>query len=158
LKAVAEAQKSIATRPSKAPEVEPEPKPALFTRKFRERNQSATTVTNPIPNTQSQRIFKQEDDVEMEEMEVEEQFVHDNSPQPQIPDIYVPLAAQTERMETRFVVTLDGAHPMMSRMYEDGANVEDYEEEMEEPVMNAELSRKPVKSRLFRRRSTGKKF
>ena len=160
LKAVADAQKSVAARPFKAPQTEPEAKPilpALFTRSYRERHQVAAN-TNTASTERPTFVIKQEQGMDCAELEdqemedLEEAIVEDSSEQMER-SIIPSLPAEHRKVQTRFVVTLDGADPSLTQLFDRDFGEE--EVEMAEPTVK-ETERRPVKSRLFRRRSTGK--
>lgn len=170
LKAVAEAQKSVITCPPKVVEPESKPLPALFTRKYREKNLNTETVAVTISNSNIKQVTDEPDmEIDDEQLVGKEvyrveaerpDFIHTAIEGPQESSgvskersespIYSHVIDQT--VETRFIVTLDGAHPQMSRCFDEDLNDED-ETEMTELD---DTGRKPLKSRLFRRRSTGK--
>lgn len=169
LKAVAEAQKSVISCPPKAMEPEPKPLPALFTRKYREKNLNVQTMAVTISNSHISPLIKptmeidaqrnveletnQQDIQSLDIVHTEKEVPDESSNEPmETPDS--PIHSQTinQKIETRFIVTLDGAHPQMSQCYDEELNDDD---ETEMTDLN-DSERKPVKSRLFRRRSTGK--
>lgn len=170
LKAVAEAQKSVITCPPKVVEPESKPLPALFTRKYREKNLNIETVAVTISNS-NVRQLTDEPNMEIDDQqfvgkeinraeterpdfthnEIDEPEENSVDPMEESPSpVFSHIVDQT--VETRFIVTLDGAHPQMSRCFDEDLNDED-ETEMTELD---DAGRKPLKSRLFRRRSTGK--
>lgn len=168
LKAVAEAQKSVITCPPKAPEPEPKPIPELFTRRYREKHPDLETVAVTIANPALNH--------ERDATDVRHLLRNRNSPVKKEPvaegvetTVTSPVEEAAEPMEyssssipspvhssqvvqTRFIVTLDGARPEITRCYDETSN--DYDDVEIADLPDAEHI--PVKSRLFRRRSTGK--
>lgn len=168
LKAVADAQKSVVSHPTKVTEHEIRSPPALFTRKYREKIRNsesvAVTIKNPAVGKPSNESIMEIDvqppgkianGDELASMEAEETAdpqndVSDLGPyEPMESPVQSPLENQT--IETRFIVTLDGVDSLMGRCFDEDMNDDDATEMSE--VQDTE--RKPVKSRLFRRRSTG---
>ncbi|KAI9562100.1 hypothetical protein GHT06_013064 [Daphnia sinensis] len=166
LKAVADAQKSVVSHPPKVMEHEIRSPPALFTRKYREKirhaESIAVTIKSPAvgkPSSEStmeidvQPPEKITNGDELASMEAEETTV----PQNDVSDlgsyepIESPIQSENQTIETRFIVTLDGVDSLMGRCFDEDMNDDDATEMAE--VQDTE--RKPVKSRLFRRRSTG---
>ena len=164
LKAVAEAQKSVISHPPKVAEPEVKSPPALFTRKYREKNLNAQTVAVTTSNPTVCQVF---DDSAMEVdlqqsaivigkdrdiMEPKETILNnaevpeESSYEPMESPIDSPFDNQT--IETRFIVTLYGVNSLMSRCFDEDLNDDDVSE-------MKDIERKPVKTRLFRRRSTG---
>ncbi|XP_046645114.1 zinc finger CCCH domain-containing protein 14-like [Daphnia pulicaria] len=165
LKAVAEAQKSVISHPPKVTEPETKSLPALFTRKYREKNLNPQTLA---VNTTNSTVCQVSDDSAMEvDSQPSAAIVKDTDlaimePQEtvltkvEVPDessyeqmespVDSPLDIQT--IETRFIVTLDGVNSLMSRCFDEDLNDDDATE-------MKDTERKPVKTRLFRRRSTG---
>jgi hypothetical protein len=168
LKAVAEAQKSVISHPPKVTEPETKSLPALFTRKYREKNLNPQTLA---VNTTNSTVCQVSDDSAMEvDSQPSAAIVEDTDlaimePQEtvltkvEVPDessyeqmespVDSPLDIQT--IETRFIVTLDGVNSLMSRCFDEDLNDDDATE-------MKDTERKPVKTRLFRRRSTGNNF
>ena len=161
LKAVADAQKSVINHPPKITEPEIKSPSALFTRKYREKGLNTETVAITITNS-SVRQHNDESSMDIDhhtsrnvghtEMESDE-MIHTLTEVPEPMGSQVELSFDAQPIETRFIVTLDGAHSLMSQRFEEELN-EDETAEMDELKDSSE--RKPVKSRLFRRHSTGK--
>jgi hypothetical protein len=168
LKAVAEAQKSVISHPHKVTEPETKSLPALFTRKYREKNLNPQTVavhatnstvcqvsddsTMEVDSQPSATIVKNTDLDIMEPQETiltEEEVPDESSCEQMEGPADSPFDNQT--IETRFIVTLDGVNSLMSRCFDEDLNDDDATE-------MKDTERKPVKTRLFRRRSTGKNF
>lgn len=156
LKAVADAQKSVAAQPPKAV-VEPETKlSGLFTRRYREKmmNREKVDITirnsSAIPHASDESTMDVDAEQYVEKDESIEQITDNNNQQ--IEQVDAP-DVENRVIQTRFIVTLEGAQSFMSRRFDDddAMNNEDTVE-MTEPK---ETERKPVKSRLYRRRSTG---
>lgn len=169
LKAVADAQKSVVSHPTKVTEPENRSLPALFTRKYREKNLTAESVAVTIKNHTGDKPSDEstmEIDIQPTEMIVKDAEIANMEaeetadPQNDATDVgsYEPMESplqsqfDNQTIETRFIVTLDGVHSLMSRCFDEDMNDDDATETTE--VQDTE--RKPVKSRLFRRRSTGK--
>lgn len=136
--------------------------PALYTRKYRERQQKTGAA---LSNTDD--IMQQLQDTS--EMEVDELVIPGIS-RLEPPVRQPPLVVEEElepyeeksderpsqlldvpQIEPRFIVTLDGAHAVLGRKF-DEASVEDDEVD----INDAPAGKKSIKSRLFRRRSTGR--
>lgn len=162
LKAVADAQKSVITHPPKITEPELKSPPALFTRKYREKNLNteivAVTITNSSirqpsdePSMEIDDQHRSSRDIGHVEMESDE-TIHTLTEVPETMESPIESPFESQPIETRFIVTLDGANSLMSRRFDEDLN-DDESGEMDE-LQDSE--RKPVKSRLFRRHSTGK--
>lgn len=164
LKAVAEAQKSVIAHPPKNPEPEPKSPPALFTRKYREKNFDAHKMAVTITNSTIDRVPNLSY-MKNEQHRVDEGHSCSETKTTQSIDTEVPEGIPIESMEsyaetpmfdqpveTRFIVTLDGVTSLMSGCFEEGMDEDD---EIDKTEVQ-DTDRKPVKSRLFRRRSTGK--
>lgn len=160
LKAVAEAQKSVISCPPKAPEPEAKPIPELFTRKYREKRSNPTVVAVTIDNPSAisheidttdvrHRIGNKISPIQMESSsEMTNMSLAEDSGEPMESS---DSPVQTRVVQTRFIVTLDGAQPEITRCFDETSN--DYDETELAELNDAEHT--PVKSRLFRRRSTG---
>ena len=157
LKAVADAQKSVA---SSRPKVVVEPKEeetehkqpvALFTRRFRDKtvekdNRLMETLPNPVEAPMELDSITCEQSVEKVEDEADDHYPLAYSPEP-----------ESEPVETRFIVTLDGCHLNV----EDKLDADFEEEEFVSDEDFVQTSKTNVKSRLdrsYRRRSTGRDF
>lgn len=159
LKAVADAQKSVTAHPPKVVEPENQSSGPIFTRGYRERLMNREKVAITIRNS-SVVPYKSEESSMMEvdtdpRVNNDENITHaetasnyvEQLEQVEIPDV------EPRVIKTRFIVTLEGANSFMSQRFEDAANEDAMDaSEMVEPK---EDERKPVKSRLYRRRSTG---
>ena len=154
MKAVADAQKSVASQPPKV--VEPESKPSgLFTRRYREKIMNREKVAITIKNSSGIPQAPEESsmDVDAEQyVEKDENIdrIIDNNNQP----IDEP-GVENRVIHTRFIVTLEGAQSFMSQRFEDDDDDALNNEDTVEMTESKETERKPVKSRLYRRRSTG---
>jgi hypothetical protein len=148
LKAVAEAQKSVAANPPKNIDIlEKKPPAALFSRSYREKttisSRLAVTVTNspqaPMEVDGSSSVVSEQKEWD-EDKEIKEEM-----------ESTIPTSPESS-VETRFIVTLDGFH----------LNVDDESNPDEEDSMmegrNIETQPLKIKSRLYRRRSTGNAF
>lgn len=165
LKAVADAQKSISAHPPKVVQLEKNPLPALFTRKFRD-NQLSPRKVVPVapkiketvaPSELDPEVFIVESSTRKDENQVMSDDVTATASQMDIASSHEIVPKQTalipyeERsIEPRFIVTLDGAHSLFEH-HTDERSIDD-EDGISEGVVT---ERKPVKLRLFRRRSTG---
>lgn len=154
LKAVADAQKSVASQPLKV--VEPESKPpGLFTRRYREkimnREKVAITIKNSSGIPQAPEESSMDVDVEqyVEKDENIDQIIDNNNQPIDEPGV------ENRVIQTRFIVTLEGAQSFMSQRFEDDDDDAQNNEDTVEMTEPKETERKPVKSRLYRRRSTG---
>lgn len=166
LKAVAEAQKSVISHPPKVAEPEVKSPPALFTRKYREKNLNAQTVAVTTSNPTVCKVFDDSamdvdcqqsaivigKDTDRDIMEPKETILNNAEVPEEIS--YEPMESpvdspfDNQMFETRFIVTLDGVNSLMSRCFDEDLNDDDVAE-------MKDIERKPVKTRLFRRRSTG---
>lgn len=181
LKAVADAQKSVAAAPKVAAVVAaaavPEPastaeKPpmALFTRRYREQNLANGAVVSNAPTSAEANVTfaaaePTPEPAEAEEVLVEvEEEVEENSEEAVVEEeeefLEQPLGSpeeeEQEEVETRFIVTLDGFHLDVDELMGDGDDGE--EEDMKEEInqrYTEPATPSNVKSRLYRRRSTG---
>ena len=176
LKAVAAAQKSVGlyqpktVEPEKNPRFEKNPRPELFTRKYRERKlaspekvpvpsipelEVAITKESPARNETDDSYCAMDVDTFPAENEVTREYPQ-LSKTISIDRMESPAEIPTPPIETRFIVTLDGVHSHLgnnfeSRMEEDGDN-----DEMEDSDASHLRRLKPnIKSRLTR--NTGNK-
>ena len=150
LKAVAEAQKSVAANPPKNIDI-PEKKPpvALFSRSYREKTTNnsrlAVTVTN---SPQAAMEVDGSSSVVIEQKEWDE--VKEDKGEMESPTLNSPESS----VETRFIVTLDGFHLNVDD--ESNAEVDEEDSMMEDRGIGTQPLN--IRSRLFRRRSTGNAF
>ena len=150
LKAVAEAQKSVAANPPKNIDIpEKIPPVALFSRSYREKTTNnsrlAVTVTNspqaPMEVDGSSSVVSEQkewDEVKEDKEEMEST---------------IPTSPESS-METRFIVTLDGFHLNVDD--ESNPDIDEEDSMMEDGSIGTQPLN--IKSRLFRRRSTGNAF
>ena len=136
LKAVADAQKSVINHPPKITEPEIKSPSALFTRKYREKGLNTETVAITITNS-SVRQHNDESSMDIDhhtsrnvghtEMESDE-MIHTLTEVPEPMGSQVELSFDAQPIETRFIVTLDGAHSLMSQRFEEELNEDETKE------------------------------
>ena len=155
LKAVAEAQKSVSANPPKF--LETEKKTELFTRKYRENKPNKTEILAvPMPKIQVRTVecvetVKPEVDSTLEEEEEEENVSMKDSQTEEQMDVH--CGTPERAIETRFIVTLDGVPSPWGKKFAKDLEGEDMDFS---DTKDMGFSKSDLKSRLSRRRSTGK--
>lgn len=163
LKAVAEAQKSVIANPPKVVEPEEKPMPALYTRKYRERQlkikasiSNSEDVMQQLQDTNAMEVDEDDHGISGLQIPSHQSIAStllpgdDLEPYEEPDDAIVSQVVDEPQIEPRFIVTLDGAHSVLSRRFDNVPIEEDGVELHEAPA-----EKKSVKSRLYRRRSTG---
>ena len=148
LKAMADAQKSVALNPPRIYEPEKKDKPTveLFTRKYRQKNENVVhqPASVSFPNVPETSMEVDTVVQVQEEMEPADSFVE---------QIYDTAEEVSNAVQTRFIVTLDGFHMNLKKNYNGDLEEEHEDEALQSSIVRTQGSN--VKSRLYRRRSTG---